>query len=560
MLANSSWRTWSILAGIIFAGLLVRFWGLSWGLPDRMGLHPDEHDYVVQHALEVSWRHPDPGFINYPSFLCYSTALLHGGLKWLQPGRPDWKAYRVARSISAAYGAATILMVFLLARRLGGGPRQALLAAAWTAALPLHVWDSHVGVTDVMMTFWIVLALLMSLRLCEEPAPRVAALTGLCVGLSVGSKYTATVVALAPMVALCLARIPWGRRVALLSIVAGCALGACFAVTPFSFIRLHDTLAALAEERAHVMGHHLGFSLPADGWQYHRGKYQLLAAWPFSMGVPLYLAALVGSVRFLFDGRAGRPRWVIVCFLTVFLALTLSMHLVPLRYYMPFLVLGALFAGLWLGAEQDVHLPAWRRWLALAATLVVTVYTTAFTLSTTRRYARETRVAADRWINDHLQPGHTLHYFGWGRYCAIGPASSGLVQAHSEVALRNADAIATEDLIEVTSLHYLRWLRHGARNQIRMYAHIRRNPADFEQVALFDAPFLNREFYGHLDPMFRSYFVSPTIEIYRHLHVNCSAGQPVSPAPQDPEHTVHGPGSGRVPTAGAASVTRPVAL
>lgn len=530
-----------MLAGIVLAGLLLRCWGLSWGLPERTDLHPDEHDYVVQHALAVSWHHPDPGFINYPSFLCYSTALLHGGLKWLQPGRPDWKAYQVARAISAAYGAATVLAIFLLAQSLGGSTRQALLAAAWTAVLPLHVWDSHVGVTDVMMTFWIVLALWMSVRMYEEPTPRTAVLTGLCVGLAAGSKYTAAVVALAPAVALCLARIPWRRRVALLSLTAGCAAAACFTVTPFSFIRFRDTWAAIAYERVHVAGHHIGFSLPASGWQYHRGRYQLVAAWPFSMGVPLYLAALVGSVRFLCDWRAGRPRWVIVCFLAVFLALTVSMHLVPLRYYMPIIVLGALFAGLWLGAEIDPHVTAWRRRLAQALTLVVTLYTVAFTLSTTRRYACETRVAADRWVTAHLQPGQTLHVFGWGRYSAIGRTGSSSMRQHNENALRHVENIGTNDLIEVTSLHYLRWLRHGDRKRVSIYEHVRDNPTEFIRVAYFDLPFLNRNFYGRLDPMFRSYFVSPTIEIYRRRH---AAGDASPPQPSTPEPARATPGHG----------------
>ena len=59
-----------LLAGIVALGAAVRIWGLMWGLPSRSDLHPDEHDYVIRHALEVSFARPDPGFINYPSFLC----------------------------------------------------------------------------------------------------------------------------------------------------------------------------------------------------------------------------------------------------------------------------------------------------------------------------------------------------------------------------------------------------------------------------------------------------------------------------------------------------------
>ncbi len=78
----------AVLLVILIVGLGFRVWGLSWGLPERPDIHPDEHDHVLKYALAVSWKHPDPGFLNYPSFLCYSTALLHGALKWVNPALP----------------------------------------------------------------------------------------------------------------------------------------------------------------------------------------------------------------------------------------------------------------------------------------------------------------------------------------------------------------------------------------------------------------------------------------------------------------------------------------
>jgi hypothetical protein len=75
-------------------------------------------------------------------------------------------------------------------------------------------------------------------------------------------------------------------------------------------------------------------------------------------------------------------------------------------------------------------------------------------------------------------------------------------------------------LIEISSLQYLRWQRHGIKDYVAMYDHLRHNPESFELVAKFDMPFLNRDFYGWLDPMFRSYFVAPTIEFYRHKNAD----------------------------------------
>lgn len=502
-----------MLAGIVLLGLLLRFWGLAWGLPDRVDLHPDEHDYVVSHALAVSWQNPDPGFLNYPSFLCYSTALLHGAAKWLEPDRPDWKAYATGRAISATYGTLTILVVFFLAGRLGPNAKSALLAALWMAILPLNVWDSHVAVTDVMMNFWTLLALLMSVRLFEQPRPRLAILAGLCAGLATGSKYTATLVCLAPFVAVVLADLSWKGRIRLLLIAAACALAACFVVTPFSFLRLGDTLQALAYEHSHTQGGHVGFSVPAAGWQYRRGVYQLAAAWPFSFGLPLYLAAVAGTISF---ARRKDPRkWILLVFGAAWFLVTGSMSLVPLRYYHPLLALGALFAGLWLGPMLDRPAGSWRRRAGAVLLLAVAAYTLLFTLSTTRRYKHDTRVAAERWLESYLQKDHVLHVMGWTPYFAFPRNTPGMVKSEDESRLFILHRRGTNDLIQVSSLLYLRHDRHGNRKIQQPYRRLRQRPERYDLVARFDSPFLNRDGYGKLDPMFRCYFVAPTLEFYR---------------------------------------------
>ena len=503
------------LAAILLTGLLLRTWGLSWGLPERTDLHPDEFMYVIQHALNVSWQQPDPGFINYPSFLCYSTALIHGALKHFDSARPDWKAYLVGRAISAVYGTLTILVVFCLARRLGADAIGALLAAAWTALLPLHVWDSHVAATDVMMTFWIMATLLAAVHLQSTPRVSIALLAGLSLGLATGSKYTAAVTCLAPLVAVLLAPVSWSRRVALLGVVAAASLIACFLVTPFSFLRFRDLLAAMAFENAHTHSHHYGFSVPAAGFQYRRGIYQLFAAWPFSFGIPLYLAAIVGTLRFAW--KPARIRWIILAFAAAFLFLTCRMTYTPIRYYMPLIVLGTLCAALWLGTELAATPRGARFWLMLVLVLAITGYTTAFTVSSTRRYAHDTRIAAERWIAANMAPNETLNVFGLNHYFGLARDIS-RCRILPEDDIIQVKLASTNDLLEISSLHYLRHVRHDNHPFIEQYFRLQNSPDSFELLARFDAPFLNRDLYGRLDPMFRCYFVAPTIEIYRPRH------------------------------------------
>ena len=58
-------------------------------------------------------------------------------------------------------------------------------------------------------------------------------------------------------------------------------------------------------------------------------------------------------------------------------------------------------------------------WQVLALVLGVTVYTAAFTVSTTRRYAHDTRIAAEKWLAANLAPNETLGVYGWPHYFGI---------------------------------------------------------------------------------------------------------------------------------------------
>ena len=507
-----------VLLALLALGAALRFWGLWWGLPERCDLHPDESQYVIRHAMEVSLERPDPGFLNYPSFMCYTVAILRGafqaGFGW---GREIWQVYLIGRAMSALFGILTVPAAFLLALRLGARPAGALLSACWVAILPLHVWDSHVAVTDIMMTFWLIMALWAALGMLQagrfKPGPCVAA--GIFLGLATGSKYTAALVAISPLAAVVLGKWPWRDAVKGLVVVGLVSLAACFVVTPYSFIHFPDLLKAMAYENAHTHGHHLGFSNPAAGPQYHRYLYQVAAAAPFSFGIALYCCVIAGMAWAVF--RHSRADNVVLAFWIVFFGIVGSWSFTPLRYYLPILVIGAVYAGVWQGEWLCSGGAAWRRRLALAAVTLAAGYTLAFTVSTTRRFSSDTRTQADEWMRKNLGANQKVHVFGWWHYTGfLDEGRDYRMQPHKEASLSTADSILPSDLIEITSLHYLRWYRHHNQGYMAVYDAVRDPNGRFKCVVAFDAPYLNRDFYGRLDPMFRSYFISPTIEIYRH--------------------------------------------
>lgn len=127
---------WWITVGLTVLAATLRFWEASWGMPERIGLHPDEAQHVMSHALAISLADPDPHFLNYPSFLIYLIALVNGGLSRLGVVTEPWQSYLIARSIVASFGTLTAPAVFWLGLELGS-PLAAGLGGLWVALLQI---------------------------------------------------------------------------------------------------------------------------------------------------------------------------------------------------------------------------------------------------------------------------------------------------------------------------------------------------------------------------------------------------------------------------------------
>ncbi len=519
-------RNLALLAAITTGGLALRAWGIRWGAPERVDLHPDEFDYVLTHALAMVGRLQqvlagvtsfdretlDPGFLNYPTFLKYLVTLGTLVLGWFEADQ-KWHSFVLGRAIVAAFGAATVPAVYALARELGARGGGALLAALWTALLPLHVWESHVAVTDVPMTFWIVLTLYAAVRLARAGGWGAYALAGAALGFAVGSKYTAALFTVAIVLAALVFGRPSRETLGKLALCAAVSLACCFAVTPYSFLRFDALLEAMAFEHAHVTTGHPGFSAEGAGPQYRRGLYQLVAGWPFSLGFALYASSAAGVAWGL--RNLDRRKIVVLAPVVVFFAVTGRWQFVPLRYSLPLLVVAVTFAGSWQGAWL-VSAVRWKRGAALAVVLATAAYTGLFTVQTTARYSNETRIAAARWMERSAEPGTSLLLCGSKPHMAIPRDRTKFeIRFSTDQAVAGLPDDAPYDLIEISSQLYNRYYRSGDPELVSAYDRLRDPDGPFERVARFESHFVHKDWYVKLDPMFEGYFLSPTIEFYR---------------------------------------------
>ena len=212
----------SIVALVFFIGLIIRLIGVGYG--DPLVLHPDEHQVVgvaVTMLKNGSLAPPVP--YHYPTVFHYLLLPAFGLVYVRGKSRGLWSSleeiqvdtfqfYEVARAHSAVLGALTIVLTFVLAKRMWPDDRgrwAGAVAAACVAFSFIHVKESHNGVTDAALTFFIVLAVIAIVRALHLGSRSAFALAGFAAGIACATKYSALPVVPCVLAAHFLARDRW---------------------------------------------------------------------------------------------------------------------------------------------------------------------------------------------------------------------------------------------------------------------------------------------------------------------------------------------------------------
>ena len=205
------------ITGLFVAALVLRLWGINFGLPH---LYDTDEWRLVMPALQMLHT----GDLNPHEFLygslqrymlagIYGLYFLYGRSRGLFTTIHDIPVYGqenirevyaypypgiylTGRMLTAILGALTVVVVYLIGRRLMN--RQGgLVAALLLTFFPLHVVYSHFIRTDVPVTLFVTLSFLFALRVLEDGIPRDYALAGLLAGLSGSTKYPGAMVIVA---------------------------------------------------------------------------------------------------------------------------------------------------------------------------------------------------------------------------------------------------------------------------------------------------------------------------------------------------------------------------
>jgi 4-amino-4-deoxy-L-arabinose transferase-like glycosyltransferase len=404
------WTAVVVIGLIVAVGAVLRFWGLAGGLPSSLGV--DEPQIMTRSLAMVKTGDFNPHFFDYPGLYLYLQAavivarFLAGASAgaWSSLAQvTDYDFYLWGRALTAAFGTATVYLVYRAGTR--WGTSQALIAAAVFAVLPIHVRESHYVLTDVPMTFFVALALVLSLRAHEQGSLPAFAWAGVAAGLAAGTKYTGWVSILMPLVAA--ATLPVSRPGRWRHMLAGVAgFSAAFLLAaPFTVLDLPGFLDGFGHLAAAVPRR----AMSADpGWQVYLKHLRMSMGWPgFLMagaGLVVFVVRLVGGPR--------RARFAIaLVFLPVFWLMLIDRTLIFARYLLPAVPFVCLLV-----AEAAVSVAAWlgHRALPRAARTAVVTALLAGALAepalTSVWFDRDmgrqwTYSLAIDWIAAHVKPG-----------------------------------------------------------------------------------------------------------------------------------------------------------
>jgi 4-amino-4-deoxy-L-arabinose transferase-like glycosyltransferase len=444
-----------VLGSILALAAVLRFWALGHGIPYALGV--DEPEVLERAVNMMKSGSLNPHFFDYPSLYIYIQLVtaclrfLYGAFTGMwasleQAGPEDF--YVWGRAVTALFGVVTVWIVYRTGR--WWDTRVALLAAGFMAVLPLHVRQSHYVLTDVPLTAFVAVTMLLALRANDLGTVSAFAWTGVAVGMATATKYNGAVAIVMPLMA-CLTTRKAARPWPYLMAVTAVACGATFLLfAPYSVLDLPAFLNGFAR----LSSIYRSLPEPAEpGWLTYLKHLRLVLGWP----AMLLLAGglTLGLVRAVRD--SNRFRWLAVTIFPIcYFGFVSDQRLIFARYLLPAMPGISVLVALAIVSAADAlpvvrMVPARVRAgalaaLAIAAFVIPTIQAVQFDQTIGRRSTVE---LAHEWIQDNVP-----------RKSRIAVETRALLLSPSDYAAQNFPRLISDHLTHA-SRDYETYIREG---------------------------------------------------------------------------------------------------
>ncbi|MFW6074759.1 MAG: DUF2298 domain-containing protein, partial [Chloroflexota bacterium] len=428
---------WAALFVIIIVAAFLRFYAQDWD--QGKYLHPDER-FIAQ-VSDTRIHMPESGDLNLlldphdspinprrddadgnPMSFAYGTlpVYVQNITSWALElfSGTDWGSYAelhaVGRALTALADIGTLLMVYLIARRLFGSG-SGLIASALYAFLVLPIQLSHFFTVDPWLTFFVSLTMLLLIRLLDKPTALGSLAVGAAVGCAFATKASVPSLLVPVLGVYVYLFLRHSDRWRVLPLAAGGAASSLVAFSifePYALVNSHAFIEDIRLQSRIVQGE-MDIPYTRQFVGLTPGIYELRNMFWYTTGPAFLLASIAGLVWSIRSAiRTPDPRLLVVLlWIASYVPILLFTEARFLRYTLPLMPALAVLAGGFL-----YFLIASRRirrvgQVATAITLVTGALWAGAFLSI---YAEtNTRIAASEWIYDNVEPGSTLSAESW---------------------------------------------------------------------------------------------------------------------------------------------------
>ena len=453
------------LTAILLIAFALRIYGVDW---DQGGaFHPDERavsarvneldfgQLLEPQTLFTTESRLNPAWFNYGSFYLYVVAAMEAvASPFVDEGWSIFDLQRNGRRANAVFDTLTVLLVFLITRRLFSVP-SALLAALLAALSVIAIQNAHYATVDSLTTTLVTGTVYTSIRYVGTGSRLDAVLSGVLLGLAIATKFAAAPVA-ATVVAAHVLRV-WDPRnqdelvrlemAQLVQLAKGlmlsgvAALVALAVAQPYMFIDFGTWISDVVYQSRMVRR---SVDLP-----YTRQYIDTAAIWyqvrQFSTyGVGIFAAAAVwfGLVWGVVRSVAIRDRAALVAlaFLIPYLLIVVTFDVKFTRYMLPAAPLLMVFAAGalgWCGCKAlGMRNPAWLLGVGAIA-LVVILGTAHYAVAFTNVFAGQHPAhQASDWLDNNAPIGSTVIQEHWEEGI---PGRPNFVRIHDRLPFYEAD-------------------------------------------------------------------------------------------------------------------------
>jgi 4-amino-4-deoxy-L-arabinose transferase-like glycosyltransferase len=509
-----------LLLGVVLLAAGLRFYRLSWGLPDEF--YPDEAT-LFRRALDVAATGElHTGFVSYPPLVIYLLAAIYraaatwSGVAVTALERSD--VVLLGRMAMAVLSVATVGGVAVLGLTVYGAA-AGIVAGLAMAVVPLHVMQSHIISTDVPLTLLVVLSLWLAVQAAGSSVPgRWLQGSGFVSGLAAGAKYPGGIVIVATAWRCLSGLVAAARRGDSRGATGWIAVGlGAVALSAVAFsLAFPDWIADLPALQRRFAWENLASRsaglnpfarLGPEGIRSVRGAYQLLILFPASLTPLLYVIGLLGIVRMAI--RPSAREATLLAFALAYFIFFATARTVFARYYLPLVPVFAVAVG---GMATSIGRRGATSRIVMTAALVIAIgYSALLSFSITRH----TGLAPQRELRARLQE-MLRHGHGGDRPTVARPPEpygdyTGLAMALRGLPLRSErlylDRTWLEEqrseLLIIPELHVVHIFRNEPESEAaRTLRALAEGELPYRLVTQVKSSYLHRELYGWLDPYF----------------------------------------------------------